>query len=272
MKIHFSLYRVGRLLKADFIESRKGLLYYSLIVIACVVIYSRVILNTSQIITDATRISFLYTLGSIFTFIWICQFFHRKLNEKDGQYLLLPATHFEKFLSCAVELFIITFVYVSLFYIGMVLWNCLFYHFIQDTVFDYTDYIYNREWNMEFKKGKFIIYNFFTTNRYDKVPEWFIPFTNLILYLYILGFVSFKKNSGLITTLLLGVTFLVLIYTSMDFLEYFFSPVYQWYGIIYQNHYIGLNRIAYHLPLLLNMLSIFIVYIIYLKFKEKELR
>ncbi|WP_106827962.1 hypothetical protein [Parabacteroides pacaensis] len=272
MKIHFSLYRVGLLLKADWIESRKILLYYSLIIIAAVVVYSRIFLTSTQTIVDANQIVFLFLLGSIITFVWTCQFFHRKLNEKDGRYLLLPATHFEKFLTCAMEFFLMSFVYVGLFYIGMVLWNCLFYRFIQDTVFYSSSYIYNGRWNMEFIKGEFIIYNFFSPAQDESTSEWLVAFLNLVIYLYVLGFISFKKKAGLITTLLMGTSFLVLSYTSMDFLEYFFSHTFQQNGIIYQNHYIGLNKITCHISFILNLLSIFIIYIIYLKFKEKEVR
>lgn len=270
MKINFSIKRVGLLLKTDFIEFRKALLYYSFIVIASVVVYARLYINEAETILDGASFSLLYSIGFFVTFAWLCQLINTKLNKREIQYLMLPATHFEKFLSCVLEILIIMFLYVGLYYIGILLWNSLFYPFIQHTVFEYDSSIYNREWNVEFVKGKFIIYNMLSSpSDYTYIGEVIIGLLNFILSLYVLGYVIFKKGAGLITTLLIVSVGFVLVYLSTDFP---FSTIFTRGNVIYESPYKGLARIAYYIPQLLSVLAIAVWYIIYLKFKEKEVR
>lgn len=261
MNNKFSIKRIGLLLRTDLIENKKNLLLYSCGIIAILIfwIWSRP-LHANILISMQ---SFIFFILYYIVFFRYCQFVEKKINSRQSNYLMIPSNNIEKFITILLELFLLTWLVIGLFYTAMFLWNILFYSRIQELC-TFTD---------EFSKGDFIIFNIFEkpSDTRPTVGSVFSLLTGVIMALFMLGTFTFKKWAAPITISIIAIGSMLIFYFFRDFFE--FLSITNINSVIYKNHYTGLLKfIVGHKILIGNLVCLWLIYIMYLKFTEKEQR
>lgn len=272
MNKYFSLRRTGLLVRSDFLEYRRFILYYALITVVTLVFFFGLMVQGSRP-PEVFYFGFLYSTGIFTTFLFMCAVLHKHLNRSDGVYLVTPATVTEKYISSLLEFIGAACIFTGLFYLSMALWNVLFYKQIQSVFFTGAAMNGGQGWAM-LSRGDWIFASVFS-----KEFSFFLccsPVRAFLTVLFIGGAVTFRKHAVLLTGLLFFSVLLVLTFTSYEYLEYYFRdyfyrPQYS-RGVILLNRYQGIDRLALYLPYLFLLFTLYALYIIYLKFKDKEVK
>lgn len=101
MNLDFSLQRIGWLLRKDWIEHKKSIVYALGLFLA--VVFPFLWLNTKITgISDSKQI-LIYVLGSLACFFYFCQYVGKKIHFAKGIYLTLPASTGEKYVTFLLE-------------------------------------------------------------------------------------------------------------------------------------------------------------------------
>lgn len=263
MNIISSLNRIKLLLLADIMENKKILLYFSTIIVLITVGFLRIYGNNLAFLLIP------YILGWLCTVFLISYHLSLKTN-RNSTFFTLPANNIEKFLTCLIEIWIMGIISIALYYIAVILWNCIFFNQIQEQFFGNSSEFYHVAAKMKFHKGDFIMINLYTFGN-TSLAIW--AHANLIWAFYILGIFTFSKNPVLKTLCTLGAVLFILNYTSAEFLSYFLTDKLYFNDFFYQKQYPGIfSIIQKYFSLILTVITLCVTYITYLKFTEKEVR
>lgn len=263
MNIISSLNRIKLLLLADIVENKKIILYFSVII---------VLITVGILRMYATQIPFLlapYVLGWLCTVSLISYHLSLKTN-RNSPLFTLPANNVEKFLTCLIEIWLMSIISIVLYYVGVILWNCIFFNQIQEQFFSNSPKFYLEIAKLQFRKGDFIMINIFT---FGNASHAIFANASLAWACYVLGIFTFRKNPISKTLCTFSVILFILNYTSSEFLSYFLTDKLNFNNIVYQKQYPGIFSVIQKCySLIVIVITLCVVYITYLKFTEKEAR
>lgn len=264
MNIKFSIKRIVWLLRTDLIEHKKSI---GLIMVIMVLVQTYFMWQVMKTGTEtfpgknleySIHIQFLvFLITSFITFLLFCSHVVRKINNRQSTYLILPANNAEKLVTFVIELFLAIWLVIGLTYISILLWNCLFYEHIQYCIATV--------------KGDFVMLNIFKLDKLD-IPIGPLSYMvgTVLALLFLLGAFTFKKRAIAISICLIFIGCMAIIYTCSDFISYI-NPGN--YTVVYQNYYHGLFKVIVdYQTWIFPAFSLWLLYIVYLKFSEKEHR
>lgn len=117
----FSLQRIGWLLRKDWIESKRSVGYA---VVAFLVILFPFLWLTTHHEGKSEQVAF-YMLGFLGSFIYFCKQAGKKIHFAKGIYLTLPASTEEKYLALLLEGALVLLLYNGLFWITLYSWSLI---------------------------------------------------------------------------------------------------------------------------------------------------
>lgn len=124
MNIDFSMQRIGWLLRKDWIEHKKSIVYA--VGIFLIVVFPFLWLNTKVTGISENKQILIYALGSLCCFLYYCRFVGKKVHFSKGLYLTLPAHTSEKYVTLLLE-GVLLFAAFSLLYWGSLhLWAVVY--------------------------------------------------------------------------------------------------------------------------------------------------
>jgi hypothetical protein len=129
MNTYFNLNRIGYLLQADWIEHRKSFLLSmggSLLVWITLLYF-----NGGG--TEAQRLSFF--LGELITFIYYCRFISKKIHQPKGLYYTLPASNQEKYFVLLFEGILFFLAFAAIYGLGLFLFKLFSPSFVMVSLF-----------------------------------------------------------------------------------------------------------------------------------------
>lgn len=238
MKTDFSIQRINLLLRKDWIENKKKLAYGVLVILGVLFFFL-----LSSILWDMRFRTFtLYVLGSLGTFIAFCSYVNLMIHRPRGLFLTLPASNQEKFAAILIEGIVVFLTYQVTFWIGTGIASMLIH--IQPVAF--------KDITMPLQE--------FTM----------LAFVGSLMFL---SYVTFKKYALgiacggyiLIVASIIGIVYLCIstlnIQPGMDRFCYESSPLYTavyWLSFAFTPAFL--------------IATLVVLYVAYLKLKEKELR
>ena len=243
MNDKISLQRIKLLLRADWIEHRTQVSFVIGSFLAAFIFFFLITLQGDATTKEFIRKQyFFYGLGLFGSFIYYCRYIGAKVHEPKGLFLTLPANTMEKFSAFLLEGFIL----IAVFH--LLLWPALYV--ISLTVPGYS------------------VISFFDIMRTFKISLPIIAFLSSLVFL---SYITFRKHAFpaviLAYTLLLGGTIFMIkkfviealgsqqgVFTEM-------TPMYYTVNFLVRYHVIAFVAA-----------TLGILYIAYLKLKEKELR
>lgn len=114
MKTDFSIQRINLLLRKDWIENKKKLAYGVLVILGVLFFFL-----LSSILWDTRFRTFtLYVLGSLGTFIAFCSYVNLMIHRPRGLFLTLPASNQEKYAAILIEGIVVFLAYQVTFWTG----------------------------------------------------------------------------------------------------------------------------------------------------------
>lgn len=120
MNTTFSIHRILLLLKADWIEHKKSFLF-SMGVLLIVWLFIIFVGELSP--KDITPQAAIFVFGGLITFTYYCRHVGRKIHKSPNLYLTIPASTPEKYATLLLEGLIYFLTYICLFYFGILLWK-----------------------------------------------------------------------------------------------------------------------------------------------------
>jgi hypothetical protein len=233
----FNLNRIIYLLQADWIEHKKNLLL-SLSGVSLVWIAMLYFIGLSS--TGTTFQGAFFFMGGLVTFIYYCRFISKKIHQPKGLYYTLPASNQEKYFTLLFEGLLFFLVFVLIFWLGLFLFKLLAPAF---TVINLSELFHGvSSAGLLFFISSIIFLSHITFRKFASL----ISLTGIALY--ILLFVSASIKIMSITTDILHPSFISsFAYDTFNFMKQLFTPV-------------------------LLIATIVVLYVGYLKLKEKELR
>jgi hypothetical protein len=252
MKTSFSFRQTGLILKADWIE--RGKIF--MIMLATMLIAWLLILWAISYDPSGSKTSGCMTLLGLIAMYRFCKHAGRKLHETKGNFLILPASAEEKYAALIAEGIIYLIAFQAVCWLGIIIGILLF-----------PDTVNNMGETASFLGGNIISFVFFTT---------------LMLYFRM----TFRKYSILLLIIGISAYALINLYIFMRIGFYAFGPFTM---TVHDNGDVstGGNDIALHvhgaitqavqitndiMPYALAIASAVILYLVYLKIKEKEIR
>lgn len=259
MNTTFSFNRTWLLIKADFVENKKSLTIYSLIMITLVLFYFYFRQNATEI--SVSDISLPFFLGSFATYLLVLGFHARKINNPNNNYLVVPANNLEKFCAFLLEIIIMQLICLILFYISLLLSGCIWHKNLQSCKF-----YENKNDEMVFFPHRLI---------YTKVLILFcktITIMNLWQFLlFMIGSLTFKKHATLKSCIIIIAATIFIVVKFERYFIYIFQDAQCLNGFVVQNSYHGITAFIHNnQPWIFGFMAIALLYIAYLKFKEKE--
>jgi hypothetical protein len=235
MDTYFNLNRISYLLRADWIEHKKSLLLSlggSLLVWIALLYF-----YGSE--TKGQRISFF--LGGLITFIYYCRFISKKIHQPKGLYYTLPASNQEKYFTLLFEGLLFFLAFATIFWLGLFLFKL-----------------------------------FSSTFSLISLSELYHGIISIGLLLFVssiivLSHITFRKHAVLISFTGIAVYILLFVYVSIKVL---FVDTVRFRSFIessFANEAVVEFMKLICTPVLLAA-TIVVLYIGYLKLKEKELR
>lgn len=245
-----SLHRIKLLLYADAREHRTYIYYGLIFFLAffCIFMGSVIIWLTNKFHNTemAQKQIVFYFVGVAFYFIFYCRYIGLKIHQRKGMYLLLPANTIEKFIVLLLEGIFLFLAYNLLF------WICI----------RISSWIMPQYLACSFEQ---LIHTRVTFS--PMLPP-------LVMALMFLSFVTFRRNAFIITILGYGVCIgllfitLSLLYLSSNDMEQALQQ-----GYISDSAFVNMSVWLKHYSIpAFSFLVFVILYIAYLKIKEKELR
>lgn len=121
MNQFFSLQRISWLLRKDWIESKRSLGYA---LVAFLVVVFPFLWITTYDDDKSNQVAF-YILGLVGSFIYFCKQAGKKIHFAKGIYLTLPASTEEKYFTLLLEGVLTLIVYIGLFWISLYGWSLI---------------------------------------------------------------------------------------------------------------------------------------------------
>lgn len=242
MKNQLSLQRIKYLLLADWMENKTKFLYLMGAYMAALLIFIVSVINSGTVIFRSEQLQGFYILGGLGTFIYYCNYAGKKVHFPKGVYMTLPASTLEKFLSILTVGSIIALIYI------------LLVHIITFT----TIIIAQENIAIEWQKIS------------DLLP-FFLPIALFMSSLFFLSYITFSKHAFLIA--ICGSAMMMIAGTLLArFLlngMLFFDPA----TITAESPLMNMFKFIWlYYGRILIIATIVILYVAYLKLKEKELR
>lgn len=277
MNTKLSLNRIKLLIQVDCIVNSKKIGFYAIIVVVAIILMLRMsfnsFLDSSQSLLRYESVAVgTYYFGCMATFFTTCNLINWRVNTQTATFLSFPASNIEKFLAFIIEFILMGILYTILFYLSALLWNCLFIGDIQKHLFEFSNSFYDHATQITHYKKEIYLFNVF--NSKVSFFNWpIISWINLMAACFFCGIITFKKYAVYITLGFLYGLNLLITYTSGDFISYMTTSIQPVGAIFTQNNYTGTLGIAHTLyPYVFNIAAIYLLYIAYLKIKEKEVR
>lgn len=120
----FSLQRIGWLLRKDWIEHKKSIAYASGIFL--IVLFPFLWLNTKVAGISESKQAGIYLLGSLGCFLYYCQFVGKKVHFAKGLYLALPASTAEKYVALLLEAIFLFAGFNLLYWASLHFWSAIY--------------------------------------------------------------------------------------------------------------------------------------------------
>jgi hypothetical protein len=242
MDTYFNLNRISYLLRADWIEHKKNLLLslggVSLVWIALLYFKG---------LGDMGLQKAFFFIGGLITFIYYCRFTGKKIHQPKGLYYTLPASNQEKYFTLLFEGLLFFLIFTGIFWLGLFLFKLFVPAFIMVSPSE----LYHVVSLVDFLPFMFAI--------------------ALISSIIFLSYITFRKFALLIS--ITGITLYVLLYvgTWIKIFDYLHQSdfVMSFTGEVTGE---ATDLIKQLLTLVLLAATIVVLYIGYLKLKEKELR
>ncbi|MDR1201139.1 MAG: hypothetical protein LBL58_05840 [Tannerellaceae bacterium] len=234
MNTYFNLNRVNYLLRVDWVEHRKSLLLGlgGVLLVWIALLYF--------VEPKANVQSGFFFVGGLAVFIYYCRFIGKKIHQPKGLYYTLPASNEEKYFTLLVEGLLFFLVFVGIFWLGLGLFKLLSPAFVGIGL---------------------------TELCYDVIP---LELWGVVSSVIFLSHIAFRKYALLIVVT--GIALYVLLFTGVSlkivsvasdaFNPYFMSSF----------AYEALDFMKSIAAPVLVVATIVVLYIGYLKLKEKELR
>ncbi|MDR3140903.1 MAG: hypothetical protein LBU37_04150 [Tannerellaceae bacterium] len=238
MDTYFNLKRIGYLLRADWIEHKKSLLF-CLGGVSFVWIASLYFIWSGR--TEANFQKAFFFIGELVTFIYYCRFISKKIHQPKGLYYTLPASNQEKYFTLLFEGLLFFLAFAGIFRLGLFLFKLFspgFSVVSLSGLYDGYDGISHAPIAILLCLSSIIFLSHITFRKFASL----IGFTGIALYILLFAGVSWKVVSTLTNDT--GVTF---VNEAICFMRQLFTPV-------------------------LLIVTIVVLYIGYLKLKEKEQR
>lgn len=243
MNNKISLQRIKLLLRADWIEHRAQVIFVVGSFLAALIVFFLLMQREEVTAKDFIRKQyFFYGLGLFYYFVYFCRYVGIKVHSSKGLYLTLPANTAEKFITLLLEGFILMALFLLL------LWPALY--------------------GISLVASNPPVINPFEVMDTFKMA---IPLTLFLASLAFLSYVTFRKYAFpivfLFYALLLGGTAFIIVRVVIETLRsqqgIFTEMTPMYYTVNLLIHYQAYAFVAATLGIL---------YIAYLKLKEKELR
>ena len=119
MKNTINLNRIKLLLRADWIEHDKKILFHIGAIIAGILIYYFLVVTDSEsgeISAKSQQLAFIF--GTIGTLIYYCRYVGIKVHQPKGLFLTLPANCIEKYVALLIEGILLLLIYILIFSAG----------------------------------------------------------------------------------------------------------------------------------------------------------
>lgn len=237
MDTNFSLYRIKHLLLADWIENKKSLLLGAGVLF--IILISILLLNDVNSGRTNVQAAYFFIAG-LSVFVYYCQFISKKVHKPKGIFYTLPANNAEKYLVFMLEGAIFFAGFFLIFWAGLFIIKLFIPHFVMIKM----------------------------SELYHGISSiGMMAFLSSIIFL---SYLTFRKHAllisfaglGLYVALFSGALFKVLSMTA-DIRQPYFISSFAFDAFEFLKQYLT--------PALL-VASVIILYIGYLKLKEKELR
>ncbi|RHJ91414.1 hypothetical protein [Parabacteroides bouchesdurhonensis] len=116
MNTSFSFHRIGLLLRRDWIEYKKMLGYFLIALIGTIVLFLCVYKGMEHVVE---RQYYYLRFGLLACFIFYLSIISKRIHHSKGLFLTLPASSLEKFLTLLITGFIIFLIFISVFWISI---------------------------------------------------------------------------------------------------------------------------------------------------------
>ncbi len=237
MNTNFSLHRIKLLLLADWIEYKKSFMLAMGVLFLVIIAISFIgQMGSNSQAGQAT----IFILGGLITFVYYCRHIGRKIHQPKGLYYTLPASNEEKYFTILLESLVYFISFLIVFWLAMYVRKLFAHHF---NVLSISE--------LYIKTNGIGILLFFSS-------------------LLFLSHMTFKKHpmligfAGIAAFQLLFITVMVKVFPS-------FAEIYNPYFISSFVSDTFMFLFNYMTPILL-ICTIVVLYVGYLKLKEKELR
>ncbi|MDR1779432.1 MAG: hypothetical protein LBR50_01710 [Tannerella sp.] len=191
MKSKFSLQRIGLLIRADYIEQKRGFLLSMGIIFLVWIFLLWLTYGLGSSSDDAMQKLFLFT-GSFCTLILFCRLAGNKLHRSKGMFLTLPANNTEKYTALLLDCVIFYAGFQVVYWAGIALGKIFMpsMPLIEITVNNGSGF----GETLLFLLASFIFLSYMTFRKYAflKVVGWMISFE----FIFLVTFVNFLKYSG----------------------------------------------------------------------------
>jgi hypothetical protein len=245
MDTYFNLNRISYLLRADWIEHKKNLLLslggVSLVWIA--LLYFKGLDSMGTQLHDNTGIQLQKTfffIGGLITFIYYCRFISKKIHQPKGLYYTLPASNQEKYFTLLFEGLLFFLAFAAIFWLGLFLFKLFSPAFSLISLSELYHGI---------------------------ISIGLLLFVSSII---VLSHIAFRKHAVLICFTGIAVYVLLFVYVSMKVLSVNTVGFHPFIKSSFANEAVGFMKLVCTPTLL--VATIVVLYIGYLKLKEKELR
>jgi hypothetical protein len=232
MDTYFNLNRIGCLLRADWIEHRKSLL---LCLGGVALVWIALLYFNEPYNANTSLQKAFFFIGGFVTFIYYCRFTGKKIHQPKGLYYTLPAGNEEKYFTLLLEGFLFFLAFAGIFWSGLLLFS-----------------LFTPDFSMI---GLSELYQDATL----------ISLLLLLSSVIFLSYITFRKFA-----LLIGVTGIVLYVSVYAGIWIKILDHRSYLSLLFTNWEAGVAKQAGTQVLL--VAAIVVLYIGYLKLKEKELR
>ncbi|MCS2891745.1 hypothetical protein NXY11_15705 [Parabacteroides faecis] len=238
MHTNFSLQRIKLLLLADKTELFRRFAFSILIFTVVCIFYLVYILNSQDV---GQRAYALHKLGLCLYFLFFCTYVSQKMHQVNGQYLTLPASAVEKYTTLLIEGILVL----------------VFFHLLFNTTFYLTS---------------LLIPNSQPAKPDIAGEKLFAPILCFMASTFFLSNIVFRKYGNLIA----GGCYAFLIFIPSTFIKTILRAIREPQGDIYMIEatplYYTYNFLAQNYGIILYAATLVVLYISYLKLKEKQIR
>ena len=242
MNDKISLQRIKLLLRADWIEHKSQAVFAIGAFLVALIVFFLLTLGDTTMKEFTRKQYFFYGIGLFCYFIYFCRYAGKKVHSSKGLYLTLPANTIEKFVTLLVEGFLL----IALFHV--MLWPS--FYAVSLAITGYS------------------VISFSGVMNAFKISWPILAFLSSIVFL---SYVAFRKYAFLIAILAYAILLGGTVYIITKFVMNGFGPQQGVFMEMTPMYYMINFLVQYH-AVAFYAATLGILYIAYLKLKEKEIR